>query len=335
MALRFAFLTAAVVLFFLLLLAYGSAVIPLNEVLAILGGSEEAPNNWPFIVTEVRLPKAWTAVFAGASLAVSGLLMQTLFRNPLAGPYVLGISSGASLAVAITVLGGGGALALTQGGAGQVAAASFGAGTVLVLVVLVARRVTNLTLLILGVLFGYATSALVTLLMHFSLADRVQAYINWTFGSLGGVTRSELKVLLPVLVVGLVLAFLQAKSLNALLLGEPSAASLGVAVGKTRLAVLISTALLAGAVTAFCGPVGFLGVAVPHLARGFFRSGDHRILLPGTALLGALFALMAGFIAEVPGSQLSLPLNAVTSLVGAPIIIAVILRRPPEVSGVR
>jgi iron complex transport system permease protein len=276
-------------------------------------------------------------VLSGAGLAVSGLLMQTLFRNPLAGPYVLGISAGASLAVAIVLLASGSALAFTAGtgGIGLVAAASVGAGAVLLLVVLAARRVTNLTLLILGVLFGYATSALVTILIHFGAAERVQTYLAWTFGSFGGVTNDELRVLVPVLVLGLGLALVQAKPLNALALGESTAASLGVTVGRTRFAVLAATVLLTGAVTTFCGPVGFLGVAVPHLARGFFRSNDHRLLLPGTALLGGLVALTADLVAQVPGSETVLPLNAVTALVGAPVIAAVVLRRPPGSSEAR
>jgi iron complex transport system permease protein len=334
--LRFFLLILAVAAAFVLSLMNGSVAIPAGDVGAVLAGGEAAKASWERIVVDSRLPKAWTALLAGAALAVSGLLMQTLFRNPLAGPYVLGISAGASLAVAFVILAGGSfALSGGGGGVGLVAAASAGAGTVLLLVVLVARRVTNLTLLILGVLFGYATSALVTILIHFSLAERIQAYLAWTFGSFGGVTRGELRVLVPVLLAGLGLAFLQAKPLNALVLGERSAASLGVAVGRTRAAVLVATALLAGTVTAFCGPVGFLGVAVPHLARGFFHSGDHRLLLPGTALLGGLVALVADLGAQLPGSTNVLPLNAVTALVGAPVIAAVVLRRRPETSGAR
>lgn len=330
MSARFALLTAAVLVVFLASLASGSVVIPAGDVLNVLTGGEGTKVSWQQIILELRLPKAWTALLAGAGLAVSGLLMQTLFRNPLAGPYVLGVSAGASLAVAIVLLASGGTLAFAGGhsGLGLVGAASLGAGAVLLLVVLAARRVNNLTLLILGVLFGYATSSLVTILIHFSAAERVQAYLTWTFGSFGGVTDEELRILAPVLVVGLVLALVQAKPLNALALGEATAASLGVHLGRTRFVVLVATVFLTGAITTFCGPVGFLGVAVPHLARGFFRSNDHRLLLPGTALLGALVALTADLVAQLPGSEAILPLNAVTALVGAPVIAVVVLRRP-------
>ena len=327
---RFALLMATMAAVFLLSLTLGSVTIPLHEVFTILTGGEASRASWEVIITGFRLPKACTALLAGAGLAVSGLLMQTLFRNPLAGPYVLGVSAGASLAVAIVLLASGSAFALTigTGSLGLVVAASVGAGAVLLLVVLAARYVTNLTLLILGVLFGYTTGALVTILIHFGAAERVQTYLAWTFGSFGGVSNGELKILAPALVLGLVLALFQAKPLNALALGENTAQSLGVTVGRTRFAVLSATVLMTGAITTFCGPVGFLGVAVPHLARGFFRTNDHRLLLPGTLLLGALVALTADLVAQMPGSETVLPLNAVTALVGAPVIIAVVLRRP-------
>lgn len=326
---RFVVLLLALAAAFVASLAAGSVSIPPGEVLSVLTGGEAALPSWEKIVFEFRLPKALTALLAGAGLAASGLLMQTLFQNPLAGPYVLGLSAGASLAVAIVVLAGGGAAGMVLGGGslGLAAAASLGAGAVLVLVLLAARRVSNLTLLILGVLFGYATSSLVTILIHFSLAERIQAYLTWTFGSFGGVTWSELRVLAPVLAAALLLAFALAKPLNALLLGERYARSLGLAVRETRFAVIVATALLAGGVTAFCGPVGFIGVAVPHLARGLFSTSDHRVLMPGTALLGALIALVADLLAQLPGSESVLPLNAVTALVGAPVIAAVVLRR--------
>jgi len=326
-------LAAAVVALTLASLAIGSVAIPLGDVVAILSGEPSAKASWTTIVLEFRLPKALTAALAGAALAVGGLLMQTLFRNPLAGPYVLGISAGASLGVALVVLTIGGVTTELLAGIGLIGefglitAASLGAGAVLGLVVIAARRVSSLTLLILGVLFGYATSALVTVLMHFSLAERIQAYIIWTFGSFGGVTWSQLRVLAPALLAGLALAALASKPLNALLLGERYARSMGVAVGRARLGVLVSTALLAGGVTAFCGPVGFIGVAVPHLVRAVLQCADHRILIPGTALAGALVALASDLIAQLPGSDAVLPLNAVTALVGAPVIAGIILRR--------
>ena len=332
-AIRFALLGLALGAFFMVSLASGSVAIPPDEVVKILTGGESDKASWKTIVLRFRLPKAMTAVLAGAALAVSGLLMQTLFRNPLAGPYVLGLSSGASLGVAIVVLSAGGAATQLLAGLGLggdlslVAAASLGSGAVMALVLLVARRVSTLTLLILGLLFGYAVSALVTVLVHFSLAERIQAYLAWTFGSFGSVTWSQLRVLAPALVVALGAAFLIAKPANALLLGERYAESLGVAVGRARIVIVVTTAILAGGVTAFCGPVGFIGVAVPHLARGFFHSADHRVLVPATAVLGSLVALFSDLVAQLPGSAYVLPLNAVTALVGAPVIIAVILHR--------
>lgn len=330
---RFAALLALAAVFFVASLASGSAAIPAADVLRILAGAAVGPASWTTIVHEFRLPKAVTALLAGAALAVSGLLMQTLFRNPLAGPYVLGLSAGASLGVALVVLaaaGGGAGLVAGLGLAGElglVTAACAGAGAVLALVLAAARRVSNLTLLILGVLFGYAVSALVTVLVHFSAAERIQAYLAWTFGSFGAVTWSELAVLAPALVLGLAAAFVLAKPLNALLLGERYAESLGLTVRRARFAILLATAVLAGGVTAFCGPVGFIGVAVPHLARGYFHAADHRVLVPGTALAGAVVALLSDLVAQLPGSASNLPLNAVTALLGAPVIIAVILRR--------
>ncbi len=329
---RIVLLALAVGVVFCLSLASGSASIPLGDVLGILAGGEGDKAAWGTIVLQFRLPKALTATLAGAGLAVSGLLMQTLFRNPLAGPYVLGISAGASLGVAVVVLSVGAGTQLLAGlgllgDFGLIVAASLGAGAALALVLVAARRVSTLTLLILGVLFGYATSALVTVLLHFSLADRIQSYVAWTFGSFGGVTWSQLKVLAPALLAGIALAVLVSKPLNALLLGEAYARSLGLSVGRARFVILLATALLAGGTTAFCGPIGFLGVAVPHLARGFFRSSDHRVLVPGTALAGALIALLSDLVAQLPGQEAVLPLNAVTALIGTPIIAAIILRR--------
>ncbi len=313
--------------------AVGSAKVPLSEVVTILAGGEAERASWRGIVLDFRLPKALTGALAGAALAVSGLLMQTLFRNPLAGPYVLGVSAGASLGVAMVVLSAGaGASQLLAGfglagDLGLVAAASAGSGAALGLVFLAAKRVSTLTLLILGVLFGYATSALVTVLVHFSLAERIQSYLTWTFGSFGGVTWSQLRVLAPVLAAGLALAAAASKPANALLLGESYAASMGVAVTRARYLILASTALLAGAVTAFCGPIAFLGVAVPHLVRGLLGSADHRLLIPASVLAGASVALASDLVAQLPGSRAVLPLNAVTALIGAPVIAGVILRR--------
>lgn len=327
----------ALVGMFVLSLTLGSVDIPLRDVLKILVGEEPARKTWTTIVLKFRLPKAITATLAGSALAVAGLQMQTLFRNPLADPFVLGINSGASLGVALVVLSVGvaGVSATSMlaglgllGNFGLVVAASAGAALVLGLMLLVAQRVrSTVTLLILGLMVGYATAALVSLMLYFSISERIQAYINWTFGSFGGVTWSQLHVLAPVILVALGLGLALAKPLNALLLGETYAQTMGVNVRRTRLVILLSAAVLAGAVTAFCGPIGFLGVAVPHLARNLFRSSDHRLLLPACALMGALMALVADLIAQMPGTQTVLPLNAVTALLGAPVVAWVILRR--------
>ncbi len=327
-------LALLLVLVFLLSLALGSVRIPLDQILTVLLGGEPTKAAWASIVLKFRLPKAITAVLAGSALAVAGLQMQTLFRNPLAGPFVLGINSGASLGVALVVLAVGGvgrsllAGASLLGDVSLALASVLGSAGVLLLVMVVARRVrSTMTLLILGLMFGYATSALVSILLYFSIPDRIQAYLSWTFGTFGSVTWSQLKVLAPAILLGLLLAQPMAKPLNAMLLGETYARSMGLAVRRTRLLLIASAALLAGSVTAFCGPIGFLGIAVPHLTRSLFNTSDHRILLPGVVLLGGILALAADMVAQLPGSQLTLPLNAVTALVGAPVVVWVILRQ--------
>lgn len=327
-------LVAGLIGAFVLVLAAGSVQIPLDQLIHILLGGEPDRASWGNIVLKFRLPKALTAMFAGMALGVSGLMMQTFFRNPLAGPFVLGVSSGASLGVALVVLATGSVGGLLLAGLGLTGdlllafAAAVGAGLTMAIVLLVASRIrSSMTLLILGLMFGYLVSAMVSLLLYFSVPERIQAYINWTFGTFAGVTWDQMPILVGVVVAGLVIAFLLTKSLNALLLGEDYAQSLGLNIMLTRVAIVTSTALLAGAVTAFCGPIGFVGIAVPHLCRSIFNSSDHRILVPATVLMGGIVALIASLIAEVPGNNLVLPLNAVTALMGAPVVIVVILRQ--------
>ena len=319
---------------FLLSLAMGSVSIPLVEVIAILWGESPEKASWGHIVLSIRLPRALTCILAGAALSVSGLQMQTLFRNPLADPFILGISAGASLGVALVVLGTGAASVGLLAGLGLgghislVAAAVSGAALVLGLVMAVGQRVQHaMTLLILGLMFGYLTSALVSVLLYFSIPEQIQTYVLWTFGSFGSVTWNQLHLLAPVILLGLTIAHLLAKPLNALLLGPDYARSLGVGLRRTRGWIIFSSAPLAGAVTAYCGPIGFLGVAVPHLCRALFKTSNHRLLLPTSAILGALLALSADLVARLPGSQATLPLNAVTSLIGAPVVTWIILRR--------
>ncbi|MCY4464989.1 MAG: iron ABC transporter permease [Chloroflexi bacterium] len=321
-------------LLLMLSLALGSASIPLEQIIATLLGGEAENAAWTNIVLKFRLPKTLTAMLAGMALGVSGLLMQTYFRNPLAEPFVLGVSSGASLGVALVVLGAGtagGILLAGQNLAGDLlltAAAGLGAALTMTLVLLVAARIPNgVTLLILGLMFGYLVAALVSLLLYFALPERIQAYINWTFGSFSGVTSQQLPILTLIVVAGLLLAAAQVKPLNALLLSEDYARSLGVPMRQTRLGIVLATALLVSAVTAFCGPIAFIGIAVPHICRGLLSSSDHRLLLPGTILAGACVALAAGLIAELPGSNIVLPLNVVTALMGAPVVMLVVLRQ--------
>lgn len=327
-------LLAGLVAVFLMNIATGSVDIPLNNIVKILLGGEADKAIWETIVVKFRLPKAVTAMLAGAGLSVAGLQMQTLFRNPLADPFVLGISSGASLGVALVVMSAGtvGATLIAElgllGNFTTAAAASLGALLVLVVVLFVARKVeSSVTLLIVGLMFGYTTGAAVSLLMYFSITERIQAYINWTFGSFDGVTWEQMRVFAPVILLGVTLAYVQTKPLNALLLGEAYARSMGVNIQRTRLLIIISTALLAGTITAFCGPIGFIGVAVPHLCRSLFSTSDHRTLIPATLMMGAGLALGADLIAQMPGSQVVLPLNAVMALLGAPIVTWVILRQ--------
>ncbi len=331
----FPLLLLLLALAFALSLALGSVHIPLNQVIHILLGGEGDKASWTTILFDFRLPKAVTAALVGAALAVAGLQMQTLFRNPLADPFILGISSGASLGVALMVLGigVGGALTFVAGlslfgNLTLALAASLGAGTVLGAVLLVSRRVQNtLTLLVIGLMFGYLASAVVTLLIYFSQPERVQVFSLWSSGSFGGVTWEQMRVFAPVAVLGLGLGFVMIKPLNALLLGDDYARSLGLNVRRARFWLILSASLLAGVSTAFCGPIWFIGVAVPHVARSLLNTADHRALLPASLLMGASFALIADVIAQLPGSQRVLPLNVVMSLFGVPVILWIILRQ--------
>jgi iron complex transport system permease protein len=320
---------------FALSLTLGSVDIPLEQVVRILLGGVPEKASWADILFKFRLPKAVTAVLVGAALSTAGLQMQTLFRNPLADPFILGVSSGASLGVALVILGmgAGGALTFvaglgTFGDFSLAIAASLGAGTVLGAVLLLSRRVQNtLTLLVVGLMFGYLASAVVTLLIYFSQPERVLVFSLWTAGSFGGVTWSQMRVFAPAALLGLLLGFVMMKPLNALLLGDDYARSLGLNVRRARFWIIFSASLLAGVSTAFCGPIWFIGVAVPHVARALLNSADHRALLPASMVMGASFALIADVIAQSPGSQHTLPLNVVMSLFGVPVILWVILRQ--------
>ncbi|MBF2064885.1 MAG: iron ABC transporter permease [Calothrix sp. C42_A2020_038] len=333
--LSFVLLIALLILAFLLDIALGSVQIPIAEVVKVLFGGDAEKVSWTNIIFKFRLPKAITATLAGAALGVSGLQMQTIFRNPLAGPFVLGISSGASLGVALVVLvanlAGAGTILQSLGIIGDlslVIASSLGAAAVLGLVLLVSHRVQDtMTLLILGLLFGYATSALVSILLQFSDSQRIQAYLQWTFGSFAGVTWRQLPVLGSVVFLGLLVVVALSKPLNVLLVGESYGMTLGLNLTRTRFWILTSASVLSGAITAFCGPIAFLGVAVPHLCRSMFNTCDHRILIPAVVIMGATMALFADLLCVLPGNQMVLPLNSVTALIGTPVVSWVILRR--------
>jgi iron complex transport system permease protein len=319
---------------FLLVVTLGSVNIPLEDVLRVILGGEASKASWTTIIVHFRLPKAITAILAGAGLGLAGLMMQSFFRNPLAEPFVLGVSSGASLGVALVVLAAGTVGGVVLAGLGflgdlaMASAAGIGAALALLIVLLAARALrSTMTLLIMGMMLSYFTSAFVSLLMYFAIPERIQAYINWTFGSFGGTTWSQLAIFAPMICLGIISTLGLSKTLNALLLGEEYARSMGLNINQARWAILGTTALLAGAVTAFCGPIGFIGTAVPHICRAILGTSDHRSLVPATIFMGGIIALVAALIAEWPFSAIVLPLNAVTSLLGVPVVIWVLLRR--------
>ncbi len=322
---RFTALALLIVVLFALDLAVGSVSIPLREVWASLTGGEVAASTVK-IVRSIRLVKAVVALLAGAALAVSGLQMQTLFRNPLAGPYVLGISSGASFGVALLLLGapllglGGSSLIASFGMAG---AAWVGAAVILTMVAILSRRIKDImVILILGMMCSSGIDAVVQILQYLSSEGALKSFVIWTMGSLGDVTTPQLALLAVAVVIGLVLAVAVIKPLNLLLLGEQYARTMGLNIRRTRRMVFLSTTLLAGTVTAFCGPVGFIGLAVPHLARMLFGEADHRILIPASALTGSAVLLVCDLISKL----FTLPINTVTALMGIPIVVWVVIR---------
>lgn len=327
----FATLSVATVLLFWVDLAVGSVAIPLGDVWRGLWGAGAENEAVDLIVRSFRLPKAIMALLAGAALSTVGLQMQTLFRNPLAGPYVLGVSSGASLGVALMLLGlpllGISASEPVVQDVGVAGAAWIGAAAIMVVVMAVTSRVKNImTVLILGMMFGSAASALVEIMQYLSPEGALKSYVVWTMGSLGGVTLSQLRIVVPVIVVGLVLSVLLIKPLNMLLLGENYARTMGLNIKRIRFIVTLTTVLLAGTITAYCGPIGFVGLAVPHVARMLFREADHRVLVPATMLCGTTIMLLCDIASSLPASDLALPINTVSALVGIPIVVVVIFR---------
>ena len=327
----FAFLAVATVVLFVVDLAVGSVAIPIGEVWRGLWNVSGADESMLLIVRNFRLPKAVMALLAGAALSTVGLQMQTLFRTPLAGPYVLGVSSGASLGVSIMLLGlpllGISTSNPIVQNIGVAGAAWIGSALIMVVVMAVTTRIKNImTVLILGMMFGSAASALVEIMQYLSPEGALKSYVVWTMGSLGGVTLSQLWIVVPVIVVGLVISVLLIKPLNILLLGENYARTMGLNIRRTRLLVTLTTVLLAGTVTAYCGPIGFVGLAVPHVARMLFREADHRVLVPATMLCGTTIMLLCDIASSLPSSDLALPINTVSALVGIPIVVIVIFR---------
>jgi ABC-type Fe3+-siderophore transport system, permease component len=315
--------------------ALGPISIPFGDTIAVLVGGEPSDPRWTVLIGTVRLSRAITAVLAGAALGVAGLTMQTLFRNPLADPYILGVSSGASLGVALflatTTAAAFGATFGTGlvglGRVGAVGAAAAGAFLVLAIVLALSRWVRSaVTLLIVGVMVGAVTSAVVSLVLVWTDPRIAQQYVVWGLGSFDATSGRDLQIFAPIVLAGLLVAGALGKPLNALLLGQGYATSMGVEVRRTRLVVMVAAGLLAGGVTAFCGPVAFIGIAIPHLARLLVGTSDHRLLLPATALVGAITALLCAIASHPPGTETVIPLNVMTSLVGAPVVIAVLLR---------
>lgn len=311
---------------FLVNISLGSVSIPIKEVFNSLTGGNVSKETWEYIIINYRLPKAIAAILVGMGLSISGLLMQTLFRNPLAGPYVLGLSSGASLGVAMVILGAAflpgflGSILLSS--YGIVLASSLGSFLVLLAVLAVSQRLRDtMAILIVGLMFGSLTSAIVGTLTYFSTAEQLQKFTFWSLGNLGNLSWTSILILFICVTIGLLLSIFSIKPLNALLLGENYARSLGFNYKKTRLTIIFATSILAGSITAFAGPIAFIGLAVPHIAKLVFQTSNHTILFWSTLLFGAMIMLICDGISQVPGSDITLPINAVTSIFGAPIVI--------------
>jgi iron complex transport system permease protein len=329
---QFIILTILLLFFVLLNISLGSVNIPFKDVFLSLLRDGSVKENWLYIINSYRLPKALTAILVGSGLSISGLLMQTLFRNPLAGPFVLGISSGASLGVALLILGaslfGASFSALAFSNFGLAIAASIGSFLVMLAVMVVAQKVRNtMSILIIGLMFGSLTSAIISVLAYFSSAQELQQFMFWSFGSLGNLTWNELGLFFIIYLIGMVSVITIIKPLNTLLLGENYAKSLGINLQRTKNITLITTAILTGVITAFSGPIAFIGLAVPHLAKMLFNTSNHKILLLASFIIGAIVMLISDTIAQLPNSEYTLPINAITSLFGAPIVIWLLVRK--------
>ncbi|MFV8372418.1 iron chelate uptake ABC transporter family permease subunit [Flavobacterium sp. LB2P74] len=322
----FFLLTFGLVLLFFVNISFGSITIPFKEIYTSLTGGQASKSTWEYIIINYRLPKAITAILVGMGLSISGLLMQTLFRNPLAGPYVLGLSSGASLGVAFVILGASllppflSTILLSS--YGVVLASTIGSSVVLLAVLMVSQRLRDtMAILIVGLMFGSFTSAIVGVLTYFSSAEQLQKFTFWSMGNLGNLSWTSIVILTVCVAIGLLLSLFSIKPLNALLLGENYARSLGLNFKKTRLIIIFATSILAGSITAYAGPIAFIGLAVPHIAKLVFQTSNHSVLYWSTLLLGASIMLICDVISELPGLEITLPINAVTSIIGAPVVV--------------
>jgi iron complex transport system permease protein len=329
---HFILLSVLLIVLFFLNISLGSVSIPFKEIFYTLIGDTSIKDSWQTIVLDFRVPKAITAILVGSGLSICGLLMQTLFKNPLAGPFVLGISSGASLGVALLILGssifGGFFLTSSMSNWSLAIAASLGAFLVLFAVIMAANSLRNtMSILIIGLMFGSLTAAVIAILAYFSEAAQIQQYLFWSFGSLGNLSWSELSVFGSIYLVGILACLIIIKPLNSFLLGENYAKSLGINIKKSRTIILVITSLLTGVITAFSGPIAFIGLAVPHIAKMLFTTSNHKILIPASAIIGGIVLLICDSIAQLPTSEFTLPINAITSLFGAPIVIWLIIRK--------
>lgn len=319
-------------LVFVLNISLGAISIPIKEVFKSLIGENARKETWQYIIINYRLPKAITAILVGIGLSVSGLLMQTLFRNPLAGPYVLGLSSGSSLGVAFVILGANYlpifVSSVLLSSYGIILASCLGSFFVLLLVLAVSQKLrdTN-SILIVGLMFGSFTSAIVGVLTYFSSAQQLQKYTFWSMGNIGNLSWSSILILTFSVLIGLILSISSVKSLNAMLLGENYAKSLGINFKKWRLIIIFATSILAGSITAFAGPIAFIGLAVPHIAKIVFQTSNHLILFWSTLLFGAITMLVCDIFSHFPGTEITLPINAITSIIGAPIVIYLLLNK--------
>ncbi|PCI92854.1 MAG: iron ABC transporter [Flavobacteriales bacterium] len=325
-------LVVSAFLFFGLDLFLGSVQIPFKNIISILIGETTEKESWQIIILQSRLPKAIAAVLCGGALSVCGLQMQTLFRNPLAGPYILGISSGAGLGVAIFIMGlsflgfSTSNLGLSAN-SGIIIASILGSfGVLAILLSIISKLKDIMTVLILGIMIGSVITAIIGIIQYFSYDAQLKSFIMWTMGNLSSITNSQISLLAPIVIAGLLLSFAASKNLNAYLLGEDHAKSLGVNIKKSRIIIILITSILTGSITAYCGPIGFVGIVIPHLARMISNSSDHRILIPLSILLGINVLLIADIISQLPGLEQSLPINSITSIIGVPFIIWIILK---------